>query len=120
MNIGKTGSKGENMVARFLQKQGCTLLKRNHSCRFGEVDIIAQKDSLLLFIEVKTRKENALVTGAQSVDSRKQERIRLTAEDYIQKTEAVQSLQPRFDVAEVTVSDSLPAEYKLNYIKNAF
>lgn len=120
MNLGSIGKKGEDMVAAFLRKQGCTLLKRNYSCRFGEIDIIAQKGGLLLFVEVKTRDENALVKAAEAVDGRKQARIISAAQDYIVKTE--NELQPRFDVAEVTVFRKPDGKmgYNLNYIKNAF
>lgn len=121
MNLGETGKKGEDMVARFLQKKGHTIIKRNYSCRFGEIDIIAQKGELLLFVEVKTRKENALVSAAEAVDTHKRKRIILAAEDYIFKT-LCDDLQPRFDVAEVTVFNRPDGSvgYNLNYIKNAF
>lgn len=121
MNIGITGKKGEDMVASFLRKKGCTIIKRNYSCRFGEIDIIAQKGELLLFVEVKTRKENSLVSPREAVDSYKQHRMTLAAEDYMVKAEA-DTLQPRFDVAEVTVftKPDNSQGYNLNYIKNAF
>ena len=120
MNLGETGKKGEALVAAFLQKHGCSLLKRNYVCRFGEIDIIARKDDYILFVEVKTRAENALIKAAEAVDSRKQQRLILAAQDYIVKTET--ELQPRFDVAEVTVFKKADGNegYNLNYIKNAF
>ncbi len=120
MNLGATGKKGEDMVARFLQKQGCTVLKRNYSCRFGEIDIVAQKSSLLIFVEVKTRKESALVSGKEAVDVGKIKRLTLAAQDYLSKCPELMGFQPRFDVAEVTVTQDNPSRYKLNYIKNAF
>lgn len=122
MNLGKTGKKGEDMVAAFLKKQGCTILNRNYSCRYGEIDIVAQKGGILLFVEVKTRKKDALVSATQAVDQRKRQRIILTAEDYLSKAEAQFDLQPRFDVAEVLLEiDKTGRErYSLNYIANAF
>ncbi len=118
MNLGVTGKKGEDMVASFLRKNGYTLIKRNYISRFGEIDIIAQKGELLLFIEVKTRGENSVVSPRESVDSHKIRRMTLTAEDYLSKTNEHYGLQPRFDVAEVTLT--LDGKYRLNYIKNAF
>lgn len=120
MNIGIVGEKGESMVARFLQQQGFTVLKRNYQCRYGEIDIIAQNNQFILFVEVKTRKADSLVPIENAVDIRKRKRLILTAEDYLSKTEC--ELQPRFDVALVTVNEN-PEEgsgYSLNYIKNAF
>lgn len=116
MNIGKTGKGGEDRVATFLRKKGAAVIKRNYSCRFGEIDIIAEYKEYILFVEVKTRKENSLISGEEAVDSHKRERISLTAMDFIRKTHC--KLQPRFDVACVTVTEN--NEFKLKYIKNAF
>ena len=117
MNLGKVGHKGEDMVAKFLINKGCCVVKRNYICRFGEIDIIAQKGDLLLFVEVKTRQSNSLVKPYEAVDANKIQRMTLTAQDYIVKTES-EALQPRFDVASVTVTKD--NKYHLNYIKNAF
>ena len=121
MNLGSVGKKGEDMVATFLRKQGCEILKRNYICRYGEVDIIAQKGNLLLFVEVKTRQENAFVKPQESVDARKQQRVIFAAQDYMVKC-GISDLQPRFDVASVTVfkRDDGNLGYNLDYIKNAF
>lgn len=120
MNIGVVGEKGESMVAQFLRNQGYVVIKRNYQCRYGEIDIIAQNNQYILFVEVKTRKAESLVPIENSVDIRKRKRLILTAEDYLSKTEC--DLQPRFDVALVTVNEKSEkgSGYSLNYIKNAF
>ena len=122
MNLGAVGKKGEDMVAQFLRRQGCAVVKRNYTCRFGEIDIIALRKNLLLFVEVKTRKKGALVSATEAVDSRKQRRIILSAQDYMSKTELDPQVQPRFDVAEVTVFEKSEGGfgYDLNYVTNAF
>ena len=120
MNIGIVGTKGEEMVARFLQKQGFVIIKRNYQCRFGEIDIVASNSDYIIFVEVKTRKKDSLVPLEFAVDIKKQQRIHLTAEDYLSKYEC--DLQPRFDVALVSV-DEHPQKgsgYSLKYIENAF
>ncbi len=120
MNIGKTGGMGESLTAEFLRKNGFVIVKRNYHCRYGEIDIIAENKEYIIFTEVKTRREDSLVSPAEAVDAHKQRRIILTAEDFLSKYET--ELQPRFDVAEVTVfkkSDGRDG-YKLHYIKNAF
>ena len=120
MNIGITGKSGEDRVAAFLRSKGYKVIKRNYACRYGEIDIIAEIGEYIVFVEVKARKENSLVSGVSAVDYHKQKRIMLTAKDFIVKTEC--ELQPRFDVAEVTVSKKADGSnsYRLNYIKNAF
>lgn len=120
MNIGVVGEKGESMVAHFLQKQGFAIIKRNYQCRYGEIDIIAQNDRYILFVEVKTRKADSLVPIENAVDIRKRKRLILTAEDFLAKVDC--ELQPRFDVALVSVKENPEngSGYSLNYIKNAF
>ena len=119
MNIGLMGTNGETRVAAWLRKSGYKIINRNYQCRFGEIDIIAEKDGYIVFVEVKTRKKESLVSAAESVNTFKQQRILRTAEDFIVKTDC--SLQPRFDVAEVYVEQQNgKIKYSLNYIKNAF
>ncbi len=120
MNIGKIGTEGERKVANFLKKRGYQVIKRNFVSKYGEIDIIAENEQHIIFTEVKTRKENSLVSGVEAVDAFKQRRIILTANDYIAKTECQK--QPRFDIAEVTVFERKDGAtgYKLNYIENAW
>lgn len=119
MNIGRIGKSGEDKTAAFLRKCGWNVIKRNYQCRFGEIDIIAENREYIIFVEVKTRGENSMFSPAEAVTAAKQERIMLTAQDFLRKYETV--LQPRFDVAEVIVSKVGNAEkYSLNYIENAF
>ena len=119
MNIGEVGLTGEKKVASFLRKSGYEILKRNYQCKFGEIDIIAQKDDFIIFVEVKTRKKGSIVSAAEAVDGFKIQRIIKTAQDFMAKTSC--ELQPRFDVAEVYVTDNGEnIKYSLNYIENAF
>ena len=117
MNIGKVGALGENSVVKHLKKNKYKIVDRNYVSRFGEIDIIAKNKEFLLFVEVKTRKENSLVSGICAVDSIKQQKIILTAQDYISKNET--DLQPRFDVAEVIYTQN-GEKLQINYIENAF
>ncbi|MGI5957937.1 MAG: YraN family protein [Massiliimalia sp.] len=104
-------------MASWLQKQGAVILERNYSCRFGELDIIAQKGEYLLFVEVKTRTlQSAFYPAGAAVTAAKRKKLILAAQSYCQ--EHVSSLQPRFDVAEVYVCPDKKA--RLNYMENAF
>ena len=120
MNIGKIGTESEKRVAQFLRRRGFSVIKRNYQCRYGEIDIIAENNEYILFVEVKARKENALISGADAVNGKKRQRIVLSAQDYITKT--LCEKQPRFDVAEVTVSEKPDGNvgFSLKYFENAF
>ena len=122
MNIGKIGMLGEQATARYLRSKGYEIRNCNYACRFGEIDIVAQKGTQLAFVEVKTRKEDALVSGLESVDSHKQKRLTAAAQDYYAKISKTESAQPRFDVAEVIwrEDDTGKIHIKLHYYKNAF
>lgn len=91
------GDAGEGFVCAYLQSQGFTVVSRNYRTRFGEIDVIAQNERFLLFVEVKARSAGALVSAQEAVGFRKQERLRAAAEDYLARNPT--ALQPRFDVA---------------------
>ncbi len=115
------GQSAELMVAGYLRSKGCIIAKMNYHSRYGEIDIIAETRKTVIFVEVKMRGENALVSPAEAVDYRKQQKIKLTANDFLSKAN-IPELQPRFDVAEVylkTAPDGTD-KYKIHYIKNAF
>ena len=75
-----------------------------------------------MFVEVKLRKKDSFVSAAEAVDTHKQQRILLTARDYLSKAHIEDDLTVRFDVAEVTYDTNIDGkiDYSLNYIKNAF
>lgn len=113
------GRKGEKMVAEYLKSQGYTVIKRNYKDRYGEVDIIAEDCENLVFVEVKTRSENAIVSGLDAVDEKKKRLIKNEAVMFTKRLKT--DLEPRVDVAEVIVSVVDGKEvWKLNYIKNAY
>lgn len=56
----KIGEIGEDVACKYLIKKGYLVLERNYTRKWGEIDIIAQKDSKLYFIEVKSRSVNFL------------------------------------------------------------
>lgn len=96
---------GEKLAAKFLRKNGYRILDTNYSCRFGEIDIIAENDSFLVFVEVKLRKNDTYGTAREFVTAQKQERLRKTALMYLQQSELEK--QPRFDVIEIYAPDGI-------------
>ena len=111
-----TGNLGEDAVCEYLKSQGAEILCRNFTVRGGEIDIIARQGEWLLFIEVKTRRPGALVSGAAAVDAKKQRHLIHAAEQYLLRNPV--DLQPRFDVADVEYSGSFVRH--IEYIENAF
>lgn len=116
MDNKEIGYKGEDITSRYLEKHGYTIIKRNYCIRGGEIDIIAQDNDYLVFVEVKTRNDHSLASGLEAITKRKQSLIIKTAEDFLYKNPT--NLQPRFDVAEVIFSEGIIP--KIRYITNAF
>lgn len=110
------GKLGENAVTQYLEKNGYKIISRNYRIRGGEIDIIAEKNEFIAFVEVKTRKPDSLVSGFEAIDYRKQMLIIKAALNYLSKNPC--SLQPRFDAAEVIALDGKILD--INYLKNAF
>lgn len=117
MDIKKAvGDAGESFVADYIKKQGYIISIRNYSTKYGEIDIIAENNDEILFVEVKTRSNNSYAKPQEYVDVHKQRRILTTASIYLKHNGY--GLQPRFDVAEVYIDND--GKMQLNYIKNAF
>ncbi len=113
----KTGVWGEIFVSRYLRDREYEILSTNYVCRFGEADVIARKDGVVCFVEVKTRNEKTTVRPVEAVDERKTERLMLTAKNFMSFTKI--SAQPRFDVCEVYLDDNNKL-VSINHIEDAF
>jgi putative endonuclease len=80
----EVGARGEKLAADFLKKRGYRILQKNFRCREGEIDIIAQKDECIVFVEVRTKKSTAFGTPEESVTLAKREKLISLANTYIQ------------------------------------
>lgn len=115
----RRGRWGEDLAAEFLEQRGYRIVARNWKCRFGELDLVAESAEFLCFVEVKLRRTQRFGTGAEQVDRRKQERLRIAAELYLQEHPA--ALQPRFDVIEVLAPNGLGTKNpRIRHIEGAF
>lgn len=88
----------EEKAVEFLKLIGCRILTRNFRSRFGEIDIIARHQGYTVFIEVKARSGDYLVSGKEAVDAAKMEKIKKTALYYAAKDS---NRLYRFDVLEI-------------------
>lgn len=76
------GKQGEDIATVYLQKKGWKILHRNFKARYGEIDIVALDENVLVFVEVKTRINQTYGTPAEAVNSRKLREVVQTAQYY--------------------------------------
>lgn len=112
----ETGRLGEELTAYYLERSGYEILRRNFRVKGGEIDVIAAKDGVIAFVEVKTRDINALESGAEAVKNRKRSLVIKAAREY--SFRYPHELQPRFDISEVTVKDGRILKFR--YFDNAY
>lgn len=113
-----TGVLGEERVAKFLRDNGYEIVARNYCIRGGEIDIIARKGDTLVFVEVKTRRKGALVSGEEAITEAKKSCIIRAAERFISQYD--DEVNGRFDVAVVETDTDNKCVTGLRYYHEAF
>jgi putative endonuclease len=96
----RLGDEGEEAAARHLEAQGFRIVARKHRTRRGEVDLVAEREKLLVFVEVRTRASDAFGTPEETVDARKQARFIEAARDFLARWRGGER-EIRFDVIAV-------------------
>ena len=109
------GMAAEDLVARELEKNQFTIVTRNYSSRWGEIDLIAKQKNLLVFVEVKMRTKNYF-DACELITSAKQAKIITTAKQFISSHKYLDTSY-RFDVALV---DGSFEQHRITYIPDAF
>ncbi len=79
----QAGVIAEQQASQFLQQQGLHELEKNYRCRSGEIDLVMQDRETLVFVEVRQRRDTRFGDALESIDTRKQRRIRQAAEHYL-------------------------------------
>jgi len=103
---------GEQRAVKLLKKKRYKIIEKNYKDKIGEVDIIAEKQGFLIFIEVKTRVSDDFGRPAEAVTVAKQRKYRLMAMGYVNRF-GYEDTPIRFDVIEILGKE-------INHIENAF
>ncbi|MEL6635749.1 MAG: YraN family protein [Bacteroidota bacterium] len=77
------GKQGEQIAADYLRDQGYEILERNWRHRRAEIDLIVQSEGILVFVEVKTRRQNTWQSAERSVNAAKRDRLSNAASAYM-------------------------------------
>ena len=112
-----TGDRAETLARRYLKAQGLTDVSRNYRCRHGEIDLIMQDTESLVFVEVRYRADQRYGTAAETISRAKVDKLKRTAEHYLQRSRRFAGSYCRFDV--IGISGPLNSA-QIDWIKDAF
>ena len=116
-NTVKVGEATEAAALNFLREKGLTLIAKNYRSQFGEIDLIMKDVNILIFIEVRYRKNDQYGGSIMSITAQKQKKIINTALHFIQDHQT--DTASRFDVIAMSPSET-KIPYNIEWIQNAF
>ncbi|GAB4040442.1 YraN family protein [Spirosoma jeollabukense] len=111
----ETGKQGELEAVQYLQQKGYEIMTRNYRYQHAEIDLIAKKGKLLVFVEVKTRTNLSYGNPEEFVSYTKAKLVMKAAENYIFANDWLHDI--RFDIVAVTLAGN---ELRINHIEDAF
>lgn len=115
MIVNPIAIRGEDLAEQYLKKNGYKILERNYSKRYGEIDIVAINNNILVFVEVKTRSSNRFGSPLEAITHWKLRSVIKTAQ-YYKITHPKLPEQMRIDAISVIISsDGSPT---IEHIKN--
>ena len=118
MNTLLLGKWGEALAAEYLRKKKYTILDAGFHTRYGELDLVAENKTHLVFVEVKLRKNADHGFAAEAVTKSKQRKIIGTAKFWARNKKIKKYI--RFDVIEVYAPEGISDNYTINHIEGAF
>lgn len=120
MKTKNLGDDGERFAVKYLQSKDYRILEKNFRySRNAEIDIIAEVDDTIIFVEVKTRSSQSYGRPSEAVTINKQQKIIQAAQNFLQSKNLFEC-SCRFDVIEVFANGTNCADWKINHIENAF
>jgi putative endonuclease len=113
------GIEGERRAADFLARRGYRIIERNVRCGGVEVDLIARRGSLVVFVEVKTRRSDRYGPPYAAVDDAKQARLVRAASAWL-GAHPGRARRIRFDVVSCLASDESDSSWQIEHLEGAF
>ncbi|MCY4471362.1 MAG: YraN family protein [Kistimonas sp.] len=114
----RVGRAAEKKALSFLRGKGLRLVRENYACRLGELDLVMSDKNVLVFVEVRHRTKHHAGSAEESVDNRKQRRLRLAAEHYMQTFGITDTMPCRFDI--IAVCPEAGGGMVIRWTENAF
>jgi len=99
-----TGKLGEELARNYLKKKGYRVIETNYRTRFGEIDIVATHNKMLVFVEVRTKNSTTFGTPEESITAKKARHLRAAAYLYLRAHQNVPEMW-RIDFVAVEIDD---------------
>lgn len=112
------GNQAELLAQRFLEQRGFELIQRNFLCKTGEIDLIMRDSDMLVFVEVRYRRETDLGSPLETITRAKQRKLVRTAQYFLQQHFGNRWPACRFDA--VGIVGDLDTHPGIEWIANAF
>jgi len=113
----QVGNRGEDIAVNFFSQKGFEIIERNYRYGHGEIDIVVKDGEILVFVEVKTRKNLEFGPPELAITKSKQRQVRKISEAYL-VDKNISNTDCRIDVVAILLRKNLPP--KINHIENAF
>jgi len=113
-----SGTHAETRAEHYLIEQGLTTYTKNFRTKQGEIDLVMRQGNTVIFVEVRMRNNPLFSSAAESVDSRKQQKIIRAAQHFLQHEGLIDKVPCRFDV--VAINQHSPDANAIQWIQNAF
>ncbi len=111
----ETGIEGELLAVEYLRKKGYQILDTNWRYNYKEIDIVAQQNNTMVFVEVKTRATTAFELPKEAVTKAKMKNLVYAADNYLQLKNI--ELESRFDIVSVLAGETFKI---LEHLEDAF
>lgn len=110
------GKWAEDFAVEYLKSKGYQIVKRNYFYQKGEIDIIAEKENLIIIVEVKARNSEKTTTALEAVDSKKRKLLIQVASHFLEEHKL--DTEVRFDI--ICVITHMRENFYINHIQSAF
>ncbi|MCS7250166.1 MAG: YraN family protein [candidate division WOR-3 bacterium] len=109
------GKEGEKFALNYLEERGYKILEKNYYRRFGEIDIIAEKDNEIIFFEIRSKGKDDF-SPILTINQRKIKKLKILALNYLSE-KGIFDKQIRFDIIGLIKNNK---GFQVEHIKNAF
>jgi len=127
MGTKQLGNFGEKIAENYLKNKGCQILDKNYSFRIpgnpqkGEIDIVAKKEDIICFVEVKTlfkngREQFSTISPEEKVNFSKQRKLQITAESWLMKNKIPLNSKWQIDIIAIEIKNG---KAKISHFENA-